>query len=353
MDKLHGVEKALEILEKEGEKTFTFAVRKKLEKIKELNKFDVSSFQEFYTDTFHVIDEIVKISPQTQHQVLKYKNGKETIQLLNSFLKKTRDLKKILAKRYSEYSIVNHFENALKKHKEIEELVEKIGGIENKIESVIKEEKHTEELLEEKIKNLQTIELKIRNENIAKLEKQISSLDNKIRTIKSNLKMNLLNARRPISKILHSKRDKKLFVFFKKFIDNPLENINEDFWKIISILKNENLNKNENRSINEFLKFVENKLNDIIVEYKNLEIKKKKLKGTVEELSLKNKEVLGKFEKEKNDTEEKLRIIHKRLSDLKKEKKSLDTIIRKNVKALEIILKKVSDRKIKIKLKLD
>jgi len=348
MNKLDRVKKAFEDLENKGEKKFTPLVKNNLEKIKKLDEFNISSFQKFYNDSFYIIDKIMKVPGRIQHELLNYENGKKSIDLLNSFLRDLHELKVILAKRYSKYNIVNHFENALKKNKEMEESMKKMNSIEKEIESVMKEEEHTKELLEEKIENIQTIESKIKNKKIIEFEEQISSLDSKVRIIKSDLRTNLLNTRRPISKILHSKRDKKLFVFFKKFTENPLENINEDFWKMINILEKENLDESKNGSINEFLKFIENELNDKIIKYKNLEMEKKKLKDTVERLSLKNKEVLRKSKGEKEGIQQKLKRIHRKSDDLKKEKNDLELIIKKRIKTLEMILRKIGNHKVKI-----
>ncbi len=348
MNKLGEVKKAFEDLENKGENKFTPLVKNNLEKIKELDEFNVSSFQQFYTDSFHTIDKIVKIPARIQHEALSYEESKEAMDLLNSFLKNLKKLKNILAKRYSEYNLVNHFENALKKHKQIEESMKKIDIVEEKIESVMKEEEHVKKLLEEKVNNIHDIKLRVDNKKITKLEKQISSLDNKVRVVQSYIRMNLLSARRPISKILYSKEDKRLFEFFKKITEDPLENINENFWKIISIIEKENLS--EDRRINEFLKFVENELNNKIIEYKNIEMKKKKLKDVLKQTLSKNKDVLENFEKEKESTEKILKVIHKKLNDLKKEKNDLELIIRKGIKTLEMMLRKVSNHKVRIRV---
>lgn len=352
MEKLHEIEKALEILEDEGEKTFTPIVRKRLERIEKLNKFNISSYQEFYTNTFHIIDGIVKISPRTQYQVLEYEKGKETIDLVNSFLEKIQDLKKILAKRYSEYSVVNHFENALRKQKEIEGLMKKVESKKGRFELSVKEEIDAKKLFEGKNNNLEDVKSKLNHEKAKKLKIRIDSLNSEIEMAKTELKANLLGARRPISKVLHSVNDKKIFEFFqKKFIKYPLEHINEKFWLLVDIVKKENikLDENERKEMNEFLKFVENSLHDKHLKYKNLKMDKKKIEDMLEEISLKNREILERFKNEKKRAKKEFRIKKRRLENFRKEKDELEDLLRKKIKSLEIVLSKVSENEIRIK----
>ena len=352
MEKLEEVKKAFENLENKGEKKFTHLVKRNLEKIKKMDEFNVSSFQQFYTDTFYIVDKIVKTPARTQHEALKYENGKATIELLNSFLKDLQDLKNILAKRYSEYSVVNHFENALKKHKEIEELMKKIEDTEKRIRPLEKEKEDIKKLLEQKIKNLESMGSEVDTKKIVELKKQIDSLNSKIKTINSELKINLSRARRPISKILHSGGDEKIFEFFQNFMENPLENINENFWKMVGIVKQEDvkINENENKRLNEFLKFVEDELKKKIDEYKNLKEEKRQLDNMLEKISSKNEEVLKRLEDEEKNLEEKLKIVNRRLEKLGKEMGNLQTLFRKSIKVLEIMIKKSSGNRVRIKI---
>jgi len=352
MEKLEEVKKAFENLESKGEKKFTPLVGKNLEKIEKLDEFSIPSFQKFYTDTFYIIDRIVKIPARIQHEILNYENGKETIGLLNSFLKDLQDLKKILAKRYSEYSVVNHFENALKKHKEIEELMKKIEDTEKRIRPLAKEKEDVKKLLEQKIKNLESMGSEVDTKKIVELKKQIDSLNSKIKTINSDLKINLLRARRPISKILHSGEDKKIFEFFQNFMEHPLENINENFWKMVGIVKIEDveLNEDENKRLNEFLKFVESELKKKFDKYEDLRKEIETLKDMLENFSSRNKEILKKLEDEEKNVEEKLKIVNRRLEKLEKEMGNLQTLFRKSIKVLEIMIKKSSGNRVRIKI---
>lgn len=353
MDRLDEVERALKILEGNGEKKFTHLVRKNLEGIKKLDEFSIPSFQQFCVVTFYIIDRIVKIPGQIQHEVLGYKNGKETIDLLNSLLRNLEDLKDILAKRGSEYSVVNDLEGALKKHEEIEELMKRNGDVERKIESVTKEREETKNSLEKNIENAMTAESKTDEGKVMEVKKRISSLDCKIEGIGSDIKANLLSARRPIGKILHSKGDKKVFGFFQSFIDHPLENIGERFWEMVNTLKKENikLDEDERKSLNDFLKFAENELNDKIAEYDELKGNKKKLEDMAEDLSSKNRELIKKFEQGKEDAEKKFKAMSRKLDDLKKEKNDLEVDIEKNIKILESMLSKISGNGVRVELK--
>ncbi len=351
IERLEEVKEAFENLENKGEKKFTSLVSKNLEKIKKMDEFNVSSFQRFYTDTFHIIDKIVKIPARTQHEVLEYENGKKTIELLNSFLKDVDNLKKVLAMRYSEYSVVNHLENALKKYREVEELMKKIEDIEKKIESVTKEKEDTKKILEERAKDFKHTESKVGTERVMELKGNIDSLNTRIDEIDSDLRLSLSRARRPISKILHSK-DKKIFDFFQDFMEYPLENINENFWKIVNLVKFKDvkLNEDENRRLNEFLTFVEDKLRKKLDEYKNLKEEKRQLENTLEKVSSKNEELLKKVKDGEKNVEEKFKIVNRRLEKLKKERDDLQTLFRKNIKVLEIMIKKASGNRIRIKL---
>ena len=352
VENLEEVKKAFENLENEGEKKFTSLVRKNLEKIKKIDEFNISSFQRFYTDTFHIIDKIVKIPARIQHGALKYEDGKKSIELLNSFLKGVNDLKKILAMRYTEYSTVNHLENALKKHRELEELMKRIEDMKKKIESVTKGKEDTEKLLKRKTETLEHMESGLDTEKVVKLNEKIDSLNAQIGTIDSDLRISLSRARRPISKILHSKGNKKMFGFFQNFMEYPLENINENFWEMVDLLKfkDAKLNENEDRRLNEFLKFVEDDLRKKFDEYENLKENKGQLENTLEKVSYRNKEVVKKLEDEKKNVEGKVKIVNRRLEKLEKEGYDLQSSFRKNVKALEIMIKKASGNKIKIKI---
>jgi len=352
MERLKKVKKAFENLENKGEKKFTSLVSRNLEKIKTMDEFNLSSFQQFYTDTFYIISSIIKIPARIQHKVLEYEGGKETIELINSFLNDVNNLKKILAMRYSEYGVVNHLENALKKYRDTEKLMKNIEETEKKIRLVTKEKKDTEKLLEKRTESLKNTESRVDTEKLVELKEQINSLNARIGTIDSDLRISLSRARRPISKILHSKEDKKMFEFFQNFIEYPSENINENFWEMMDSLKFKDvkLNEDENRGLNEFLKFVEDYLRKKFDEYKNLKEKKRQLENMLEKVSSRNEEVLKKLENEKKNIEGKLKIVNRRLEKLKKERNSLQALFRKNVKVLEIMIRKASGDKIIIKI---
>jgi predicted nucleic acid-binding Zn-ribbon protein len=352
IERLEKVKEAFENLENKGEKKFTSLVSKNLEKIKIIDEFDISSFQQFYTDTFYIIDSIIKIPARIQHEVLKYEDGKGTIELMNSFLNDVNDLKKILAMRYAEYSVVNHLENALKKHRELEDCMKRVEDIKKKIGLVTKEKEDTEKLFEERTEALKHTESRLDTEKVMELKEQIDSLNARIREIDSDLRSSLSRARRSISKILHSKGDKKIFEFFQNFMEYPLENINENFWEMVDILKfkYDELDEDENRRLNEFLKFIEDELKKKLDEYNNLIEEKKQLENILEKVSYRNKELVKKLEDEKKNVEEKLKIINRRLEKLEKEKYDLQGSFRKNVKTLEIIIKKASGNKIRIRI---
>jgi len=346
ISKLSEVKKSFENLgNKDGIRFIPF-VKNNLEMIKELNEFNIHSFQKFYTDTFSIMRRMIKTYDEIQDEISGYENGERILSSLNSLFKDLDGLKKSLAKRHSEYSMINHFENASKKYSDIQEFIKKDQDLEKKINLVAKEEKITKETLKEKIKDFQSIESKIESKKITELKKQIFSLEDDIAAIKSDLKINLLAARRQISKILHSRENKKIFNFFQEFANNPLDNVNENFWELTNLLKDTKFNK----EINEFLKFSENELNDKISKCKNLENNKRDLKHILKELLSKNKEIEEKFEKEKNDAEQKFKKINKKLTSLSREKTDLEVVIKQNIKILEDMISKLSNQKITIKL---
>ncbi len=351
MENYQKVESALEILEDEGEKTFTSAIKKKLRKIEELNKFDISSFQEFYTKTFEVID-IVKISPKVQYEVLKYEKGKETIESINSFLKRLRELKEVLAKRYSEYSVVNHFENVLKKKEEINGLKELIENLEKDIEAKGRKLKDKKKLLDEKNNELEKIKSDLDVSKVEEIQNKINSLDESITEVEPDLKKSLVMARRPISKILHSSTNKKIFDFFReKFLRFPLENINEKFWEMMDILKNNDteLSETELEDLGKFLKFVDKELEKKVLKLKNLEIEKKNLEKRVKKISLKNDKILRDIKKGREKIEEDIRRLKRQLESLEEERNVLEKKVKKGIKILGIMLSKVCKNKIRIK----
>jgi len=351
MKRLEEAKKSLKKLESKGEKKFTSLVIKNLERIKEVEELNIPSLQQFYTNTFYIIDKIVKIPPQIQYEALEYEEGKEAVKLLNSFLKDVGDLKKILAMRYGEYSTANHLENASKKYKEVKKIMEDIKHIEDEIQSVIEEKEDAEKLLEEGAEALKHISSRIDTKEVMELRKHINSLDAKLVEISSDLKLRISRARRPISKILHSK-DKKMLDFFHTFMKYPLENINEKFWKIVDTIRTSDveLNKDENRTLNEFLIFVDHELKKNIDEYNKLEEEKRQISGILKKVSSRNERLLENVENEKKDLEEKVRAVNKKLEKLKKARNNLQHLLRKNIKILEIMIKKAGGNRIKIKI---
>ena len=346
IDKLDRVKKAIENLENKGENKFSPLIKKNLEKIEKPGEFSASSLQRFYTSTFYIVEKIVKIPRKIQHEALNYENGEKTIQLLNSFLESLDDLKKILEKRYSEYSVVNHFENALKKYEETKEIKKRIEKIEKKIEEVEREEEQVEKLLREKEEfQVESIDEK----EIIKINDKLSSVEKEIEIINSSLKINLLHGRREISKILHS-TDKKLFSFFKTFVENPLDNINENFWKMIKELEKVRyeLTEKESEKLNRFLSFAENRLNNEMNKLKNLIKEKKLLEEEKGNILSKKREILSKIGEEKERIEKEFKKIQKRKKDLRKERNELQTLMKNNIKMLEIMLSKIKKKKIKI-----
>ncbi len=351
MKKTDEIKKNFKKLENMGEKNFTALAGKTLEKIEKVDEFKISSFQKFYTNTFYIINKIEKIPVHIQYELLKYEEGKKTIELLNSFLKDANELKKVLAMRYGKYSAVNHLENATKKADEIENILNNIKDVEKKIESIRKEKEDTERLLERKLNSINHTKSDINTKRVIELRNRIKTLDDKISKIEFDLRSNILRARRPISKILHSK-NKKLFEFFQNFMKYPLENINENFWKVVALIrfKDNKLNKDESRLLDEFLTFTDHELKRKIDDYNNLREEKNQLRDTLKKVSSENEKALKKIGDEKKNLEENVKTIDKRLKNLERERHSLQLLLKKNIKTLEIMIKKASGDKIKVKI---
>ena len=90
------VKRDIEILEKNGENKFTSLVKPELEKVGELEEFELDKIQKYYSNVSNVIDRIIKIPGQLQHDSLSYEHGKETIDSLNSFVKRFDEFKRKL-----------------------------------------------------------------------------------------------------------------------------------------------------------------------------------------------------------------------------------------------------------------
>jgi len=351
MKKLQEVKQEIKKLENEGERTFTRAVKKKIDKIKSLDDFSVSSYQRFYTDTFEIIDKMIRISPRTQRRVLKFKKGKETIDAINSFLARLKDVKKVLSKRYSEYSVVNHFEKGLKKEREVKEIKEDLKAIKNKVTLIEKKLNKKKELLKNKESSLQNLKSEVDSDKIKKIKDKVRNLDKKIEKSESKLRVNLTLARRPISKILHSSGNKKIFDFFREdFVELPSGNINEKFWKMVDIVKNSDngLSETEKDNVKKFLRFVENHLGKNISKSQDWEKEKKKLKGKLDKIISENKKVLREKEREIRKIKRDVNRAKRRLENLEKERSEKEKKLRKETKVLKIILSKVSGHKISI-----
>jgi DNA repair exonuclease SbcCD ATPase subunit len=350
MEKLDDVKKELEILQKNGEKRFTKITNENLKEIKNLDEFNSSSLREFYVDTAQVIHSIMMIPARIQRKTLNYKNGKETIDALNSFLKSFRNLKKAYSETLTRNSAVEYHGNALKKYKEMEEYLRKKEDLQNRIELLKKEKEEKKRNLEERTANLQTAQSKIDNEEILEAKKRIIALDSNIREISIDLKIYLRKGRRPISKILHSK-DRKLFEFYQYFAKYPLENINEKFWKMIATLEKENINlgMKERKKIDDFLNFAKKKLKAMIKEYEDAKAKKKKLEENFRKISSRNENTLRNFKLQREIAQNDFTRISGRLDELERDENMLEIDIKKNARILEKMLSEIGNNKVKIK----
>jgi len=344
------VKRDIEILEKNGENKFTSLVKPELEKVGELEEFELDKTQKYYSNVSNVIDRIIKIPGQLQHESLNYEHGKETIDSLNSFVKRFDEFKKILAKRYSDYSVVNDLEKAKKKFEEVEELKRKSQESKEESEKLEKEKIENEKLLSEKEKELEDVKSKMKNKEIESLEKELEEVKNQINESKFYLRTNLLKAKRPITKILHS-GDKKTFRFFNEFVESPLENINENFWEIVDLLKKERfeeLEDVEKESIKEFLEFVRDKLEVELRRLSELVKKKRVIELKIEELKAENEKLLNKFIREKLEADEKLKETVRRFKRAEEEKNNVEKNFKKNLKILEKMIGRIAKREVKI-----
>ena len=351
IEKLDNVKKELDILKNNGEKKFTKITNERLKGIKKINEFNLSSFKEFYVDAAQVVRNLMKIPARIQRNTLIYENGEETIDAFNIFLKSFRVLNYEFSKIKSEDNTVNIQRNALTKFNEMQEFLVKKESLLKSIKLLKKGKEEKNRILEEKNANIQSGQSKIRNKKALEIKKSISALDRKLREIDSKLKINLLKGRRPISKILYSK-DKKLFKFFKSFIKYPIENVNEKFWKMIDTLEKENLNfVKERKKIEAFLKFSRNNLSNMIEEYLEVKLEKKKFEEKLKEISLANKKILLDFELQKEIAQNDFTRTRRKLDEIEKEKNTLEIDIDKNLRILEKLLSKIVNNKVQIDLK--
>jgi len=349
IERLDDVKIELEILQKNGEKRFTRITNEKIDAIKELDEFDLSSFGEFYVDTDKVIHSMMEIPAGIQRKTLYYENGEETIDALNSFLRSFRNLKNVFSEILAGNSVVGYYGNAMKKCKEIEDSLKRMENLQDRIELLRKEREEQKRNKEERTANLQAAQSEIDSEEILEAEKRVIALNSNIREISSDLKTNLRKGRRQISKILHSK-DRKLFKFYQYFTDYPLENINERFWGMVATLEKEsiNLGEEERKKIDPFLNFSRKKLDDMIREYEDAKEKKKELEENFSKISLRNEELLRNFRREKEIAQNDFTQTSRKLVETEREENMLEIDIKKNMIMLEKMLGEISNNVVKI-----
>ena len=204
--------------------------------------------------------------------------------------------------------------------------------------------------MSEKEKELEDVKSKMKNKEIESLEKELEEIKNQINESKFYLRTNLLKAKRPITKILHS-GDKKTFRFFNEFVESPLENINENFWEIVDLLKKERfeeLEDVEKESIKEFLEFVRDKLEVELRRLSELVKKKRVIELKIEELKAENEKLLNKFIREKLEADEKLKETVRRFKRAEEEKNNVEKNFKKNLKILEKMIGRIAKREVKI-----
>jgi len=237
----------------------------------------------------------------------------------------------------------------LGKYRELEDALSRNEDLQKGIELLEKEKEEKKRSLEETTAKLQAAQSEIDNEEILEVRKRITSLDSRIREIRSDLRINLRRGRRPISKILHSK-DRRLFEFFKHFSKYPLENINKRFWEMIATLEKEevNLGEKQRKKIDDFVSFSRNKLSDMLRECEDAEAKKRELEDIFNKISSRNKELLGNLELEKETVQNDFTSTSKKLDEMKREKKTLEIDIERNARILEKMLGKTSSSRVKI-----
>jgi hypothetical protein len=342
LDESKEVRKTLDELENKGEKKFTKSVKDNLNGIRPIDKENISEFQKFYATSSGIIDRIVRIPPFIQEDVLNYENGRHVIDMLNSFVMKFDDFKQFLAKRHGEYSAVIDFENSLQELKDIEELEKKLKNF-NKPDDLINEQEQLKKQLEGREWNF--VESKEKNE----LEGKVDDLNKEVEKISSSLKTEILKARRPITKILYSKENDKLFRFFENFTSNPLDNFNDNFWEIVDVVKQTkiDLEGDEKERLNEFLDFVKI-LNERIEEYNILKEKLDTLKDRLMKIVNEENREKDRLDREKMGLEEKLKDIERRIKKINEEREVIRERLSKNIGSLEANLSKISDRKVKI-----
>lgn len=349
MENLDGVRKELDVLRDNGERRFTRTANEILKGIGGMDEFDLSSFKEFYVDAAQAVQGLMKIPGTIQRKTMSYGNGRETIDALNSLLKSFRNLKKVRSKVLAEDGVLKYHRGALGKYRELEDALSRNEDLQKGIELLEKEKEEKKRSLEETTAKLQAAQSEIGNEEILEVRKRITSLDSRIREIRSDLRINLRRGRRPISKILHSK-DRRLFEFFKHFSKYPLENINKRFWEMIATLEKEevNLGEKERKKIDDFVSFSRNKLGDMLRECEDAEAKKRELEEIFNRISSRNKELLGNLELEKETVQNDFTSTSNRLDEMKREKNTLEIDIEKNARILEKMLSKTSSSRVKI-----
>ena len=349
MGELDEVKIELDFLRENGEKRFTKIAGEILDGIGSIDESDLSSFGQFYDDTTQAIQSIMKVPGVIQRRTLRYENGRETIDALNSLLKSFRNMKKVSSEVLSENSVLKHHRSALREYRALQEALRKKEALQKGIESLEKEMEEKSGRLDEATANLQAAQSEIDNEAIVEAERRVASVERRLRQINTDLKFNLRRGRRPISKILHSE-DRRLFRFYKRFTKHPLDNINERFWQMIAILERQNVNlgEKERKEIDDFVSFCRDRLQEMIREYEDAEAEKGRSEERFNEISSRSKELLGDLELRKETAQNDLASASTRLEEMEREKNTLEVDVEKTVRMLEKMLSKIGSNKVRI-----
>ncbi len=344
LEELNTSKEMLKKLEEEGEKSFSKLALERLEKVEKVEKTTIKELNDFYTKTFSIIQSIINIPGELQYKVLEFEGGKETLNTLNKLIKRFEELRKVLLKRFEEYSIVNQFEVSVKLIDEVKSQLGKIKEMKKNMVETSKElealEKEIEKLLNEK----EGIEENKEKEGIKELEIRIKKLEEEKDKILSEITRNIFSVRREIEKILHEK-DIKLYEFFKKVGIEDLER--EECKKILEIVKKnkEKMGEKERLKIERFLEFCERRMKDDRKKLSIIEKEMSELKKEVKELIQKTKDKEWEIEKLIKEKRYKLKNLENRKERIKKEIYETKKNIKKKIRKIEIVFSRITKPK--------
>ncbi len=318
--------------------SFLTSQRKKLEKITPPNEVSMSSLNDFYFKLFNFVDSFAKAPTSVQQKVLSTQSGVSLTKELERISKKLYEVKKFLAKRFTDEKCdpVKDYEQIKKKVSEIRSVKLRIKTIEDELLK-LREEKKKVELkyaeLKEKIEAVETDEL-------ASLAQELKEIQMERQELFNRVKARLASVARDVQKTIHGV--KSLETFWKKFVDKPFDVDEKELEDFISFLKS-----SKNEKLKDFISWLEGFM-EVVERDKKLsaevEFLKEKMKKVKEELV----KEFGSLEFEVEELKRKLKGLDREIEEKEKVLSSERRNLKKKILMVERLASRVAGKKVKI-----